>query len=74
MKREEMMEQGIAVYQVGEVFQTDENDKPLSEEEKSKWFVSVLADSPLAATVNEIPLSDSEDLAWASAATHYGFS
>jgi hypothetical protein len=59
---------------VGDVYEKDENDKPLSDEQKSKWCVSVLADSPLAATVKEIPLSDSEDLAWESAATHYGFS
>jgi hypothetical protein len=62
---------GIAVHKVGDAYDEDKNGNPLPDEEKEKWCVSVLADSPLAATVTEIPLSATSDEAWQRAAQHY---
>ncbi len=71
MDREALIEQGVAVYQVGEVFDIDADGSPIPEEERAKWFVSVLANSPLSATVGTIPLAATEDEAWRLAAHHY---
>lgn len=70
MKRDELLERGIAVYRVGDVYDKDQNGTPISAVDKEKWFVSALADSPLASTVLEIPEADTEDLAWELAAHH----
>lgn len=70
MKRDELLERGIAVYRVGDVYDKDQNGKPISALEKEKWFVSALADSPLASTALEIPEADTEDQAWELASHH----
>ena len=31
---------GIAIYQVGEVYETDKAGQPIPDEDKDKWFVS----------------------------------
>jgi hypothetical protein len=62
---------GVSVYQVGKVSETDKNGILLSEAERSKWFVSVLADSPLVEKLSQIPDADSEDGAWRLAAEHF---
>jgi hypothetical protein len=72
MERCNLLEQGVAVYRVGHVYREDRDGKPIPEAEKKKWFVSVLADSPLAATVADIPLADTEEEAWKLAVQHYG--
>lgn len=64
MERGELLEQGIAVHRVREVYGDEHSNK-------DKWFVSVLANSPLAATVADIPLTDNESEAWEVAAQHY---
>lgn len=68
---ETMIELGIAVYRVDEVYDTDQRGEPIPLAEQKKWCVSVLSDSPLAATVGHIPLSDTESEAWQRAARHY---
>lgn len=70
MKRDELIAAGIAVYRVGEVFDTDRNGRALSADEKDRWFVSVLADSPLVTVVQAIPTVGTESAAWALAAQH----
>ncbi|AJW47708.1 hypothetical protein TK49_23700 (plasmid) [Ralstonia mannitolilytica] len=65
-----LCEQGVAVYQVGNLFETDSNGIPIPECDRDKWFVSVLADSPLVAKVEAIPLSSTEAEAWELAARH----
>ncbi|KVR89520.1 hypothetical protein C3743_40430 [Burkholderia contaminans] len=69
--RERLIDRGVAVYRVGDVYEVDEHGAQIPEGERAKWFVSVLADSPLAATVRKIPLADTEDEAWELAAHHY---
>jgi hypothetical protein len=66
-----MIELGIAVHKVGDAYDEDQNGNALSDQEKEMWCVSVLADSPLAATVSEIPLSATSDEAWLRAALYY---
>lgn len=70
MERDELLEQGIAVHRVGDVYDKDQNGMPISAIEKEKWFVSALADSPLSSTVRDIPEADTEDEAWELAAQH----
>lgn len=70
MDRDELIEHGIAIYRVGDVYDEDQNGMPIPPSEKAKWFVSARIDSPLAATVQDIPDADTEDEAWALAAEH----
>jgi hypothetical protein len=73
MERGELLERGIGVHRVGDVYGDKDSDgMPIPDAEKDKWFVSVLADSPLAATVADIPLADTESEAWELAGRHYG--
>ena len=69
-ERSELLERGIAVHRVGDVYGKDRHGIPLSATEKDKWFVSALADSPLASTVQNIPQADTEHQAWELAAQH----
>lgn len=71
LDQEQLIALGVAVYQVGDVYKTDGNGVAVTEADKQKWFVSVLADSPMAATVNQIPFADTENEAWTLAAHHY---
>jgi hypothetical protein len=71
MERDALIGQGVAIYQVGEVFDVDADGSPIPENEKARWFVSVLANSPLSATVRTIPFAATEDEAWRLAAHHY---
>jgi hypothetical protein len=70
MGRDALLEQGVAIYQVGEVYDVDSDGEPIPENEKAKWFVSVLEDSPLALKVLSIPLADTELEAWSLAAQY----
>lgn len=70
--RDVLVARGIAVHQVGEVYEVDSDGVALTEEVKGKWCVSVPAASSLAAAVQEIPLADSEDQAWEHARQHFG--
>jgi len=70
MEREALLEQGVAIYQVGDVFDIDTDGAAIPKNEKAKWFVSVPANSPLLATVLAIPLADTENEAWRLAAHH----
>ena len=72
MEREALLGQGVAVYQVGEVYENDTDGALIPENEKAKWFVSVPADSPLIESVLAIPLADTESEAWGLAADHCG--
>ncbi|WP_199032184.1 ankyrin repeat domain-containing protein [Ralstonia sp. ASV6] len=69
-KIEALCEDGVAVYQVGNVFETDAEGKPIPDEDREKWFVSTLMDSPLAATGTKIPLAATEQEAWDLAIQH----
>jgi hypothetical protein len=51
MERNELLQRGIAVHRVGDVYDKDQNGMQISDVEKGKWFVSALAESPLASTV-----------------------
>jgi hypothetical protein len=70
MERNELLQRGIAVHRVGDVYDKDQNGMQISDVEKGKWFVSALAESPLASTVREIPDANTEDEAWELAAQH----
>ena len=39
------MQHGIAVYQVGDVYDTDADGEPITEADREKWFVSILVGS-----------------------------
>lgn len=54
---------GIAVYQVGDLYDTDESGAPISDADRSKWFVSVLAGSFPEDIVRTIPLADTKSAA-----------
>ena len=72
MERGELLELGVAVYRVGDVYDKGRDGEPIPATEKQKWFVSVLAESPLAATLQDIPGAETEDEAWKLAAQHFG--
>ncbi|VVE56979.1 hypothetical protein PAQ31011_05166 [Pandoraea aquatica] len=74
LKRRKLIEQGVAVYQVGAVFGTNWWGNPFQDDErdnKEKWFVSALADSPQEATIGDIPLAETEEEAWQLAEQHF---
>ncbi|MGR9587115.1 hypothetical protein [Pandoraea sputorum] len=72
--RRKLVAQGLAVYQVGAVFGTDQLGNPFrddGQENREKWFVSAMADSPQEATVEDIPLAETEEEAWQLAEQHF---
>ncbi len=72
--RRELIAHGIAVYQVGAVFGSDRLGNPFRDDEqdnREKWFVSALVDSPQEATVGDIPLAETEEKAWQLAEQHF---
>ncbi|MDN7664081.1 hypothetical protein [Burkholderia cenocepacia] len=69
-KYDTLLELGIAVYRIGEVYESDSEGQPIPDAERAKWFVSALAGSDLAERACAIPLADSEGEAWELAAQH----
>lgn len=69
-QRDALVARGLAVYQVGDVYEVDLNGVALSEEVKRKWCVAAVAASELAVGVEHIPLADSEEEAWGHARSH----
>ncbi len=63
---------GIAIYQVGEVYDTDRQGRPISNEEKGKWFVSAPEGMFPTWEIEAIPLSGSEREAQTLAVTSLG--
>lgn len=70
MDRQALLELGIAVHRVGDVYTRDREGRPLSAAEQARWFVSALVGTLLADAVGQIPETDSEDAAWTLAARH----
>ncbi|TXT25433.1 MAG: hypothetical protein FD131_4634 [Rhodocyclaceae bacterium] len=62
----------IAIYQVGEVYETDQDGRPIPDGEKDKWFVSAPADMFPHGEIEAIPLSNTEAEAEALAVSRLG--
>jgi hypothetical protein len=58
---------GIAIYQVGEVYDTDQAGQPIPDAEKEKWFVSAPVGMFQHGEIETIPLSVTEEAAEALA-------
>lgn len=58
---------GIAIYRVGEVYDTDQAGQPIPDAEKEKWFVSAPVGMFQPGEIEAIPLSDTEEAAEALA-------
>lgn len=69
-RRQFLYEEGIAVYQVGNLFDTDAEGKPIPESDRDKWFVSAPTNSPYVPLVTAIPLAATEEEAWELADKH----
>ncbi|WP_050453131.1 hypothetical protein [Candidatus Burkholderia verschuerenii] len=67
---EALLDLGIAVHRMGDVYETDREGQPLTEAVQRQWFVSALAASDLVEPVCKIPLADTEGEAWELAAQH----
>lgn len=50
---------GVDCRQVGDVYETDHQGKPISDEDRNKWMVTVLADQFPATLIEAIPLANS---------------
>ena len=64
------LQHGIAVYQVGDLYDTDESGAPISDADRCKWFVSVLAGSFPEDVVKTIPFADTQAEAEANAVAY----
>ena len=64
------LQHGIAVYQVGDLYDTDESGVPISDADRCKWFVSVLAGSFPEEVVKTIPFADTQAEAEANAVAY----
>lgn len=64
------LQHGIAVYQVGDLYDTDESGVPISDADRGKWFVSVLAGSFPEEVVKTIPFADTQAEAEANAVAY----
>lgn len=69
-RRQFLYEEGVAVYQVGNLFETDAQGKPIPDSDRDKWFVSVPANSPYVPLMAAIPLAATEEEAWELADKH----
>lgn len=63
---------GIAIYQVGEVCETDKAGQPIPDEDKDKWFVSAPVGTFTLGEIEAISLSDTEEQAEALAVEKLG--
>ena len=63
---------GIAIYQVGEVYETDRAGRPIPDEDKDKWFVSAPVGTFAPGEIEAISLSDTEEQAEALAVEKLG--
>ena len=66
------MQHGIAVYQVGDVYDTDADGEPITEADREKWFVSILVGSFPEDLVRAIPLASTAAEAEANAVKYLG--
>ena len=66
------LQQGIAVYQVGDVYDTDADGEPITEVDCEKWFVSILVGSFPEDLVRAIPLASTAEEAEANAVKYLG--
>ena len=64
------LQQGLAVYQVGDVYDTDADGEPITEADREKWFVSVLVGTFPEDLVRTIPLSATADEAQRNAVNY----
>lgn len=63
---------GIAIYLVGEVYETDKAGHPILDEDKDKWFVSAPVGTFAPGEIEAISLSDTEEQAEALAVEKLG--
>ena len=59
-----LMAAGVAVYRVGDVYQVDDDGRPLSQAERAQWFISITNEIDQLIPEDLLPRADTEREAW----------
>ena len=62
----------VTIHLVGEIYEEDEEGRPIPERDRGKWFVAIRAGDFPTALVRSIPLADTEAEAQANAVRYLG--